>query len=54
MSMELHTLTRQKLMPDPEFDEIAAIFITITNDAPETGKRPLKRQCKIGIYRLCY
>ena len=40
MSMELVTVTRQKLSPDPEFDSVAALSWVLTNDVPEGGRTP--------------
>jgi len=34
MSMELHVRTRQRLLPDPEFDAVEAIFFVVAHDAP--------------------
>lgn len=40
MSMEIHVNTRQKLMPDPEYDAITTIFMLTNNDVPAGSKRP--------------
>ncbi len=42
MSMELHCVTRQRLRPDPEFDEVAAVFFVVWNDVAEDDERPQK------------
>lgn len=34
MLVEVHTSVRGELFPDPSFDAIQAIFITVTNDCP--------------------
>ena len=40
MSVELHCRTRGDLRPDPESDEICAIFYSILNDVPpDKGQR---------------
>ncbi|XP_024086331.1 DNA polymerase zeta catalytic subunit isoform X2 [Cimex lectularius] len=33
--LEIHVLTRGLLNPDPEYDQVAGIFFTITNDVPD-------------------
>ncbi|XP_071745629.1 DNA polymerase zeta catalytic subunit [Lepeophtheirus salmonis] len=37
MSVEVYVRSRPKLKPDPEFDEIGAIFYHIMNDIPESS-----------------
>jgi hypothetical protein len=32
MSLEVHVTTRSKLLPDPEYDQLSAIFFVIAND----------------------
>lgn len=32
LSLEVHTVTREDLLPDPEYDSIAALFYAIYND----------------------
>ncbi|TRY62525.1 hypothetical protein TCAL_16616 [Tigriopus californicus] len=44
MSMEIHVNTRQKLLPDPDYDAITAIFMLTNNDVPAGSKRP--KQCE--------
>lgn len=39
MSMELHVSTRQRLLPDPEFDAIDAAMFVVTNDVPDESRR---------------
>ncbi|KYM93032.1 DNA polymerase zeta catalytic subunit [Atta colombica] len=34
LSLEVHTVTREDLLPDPQYDAIAALFYAIYNDAP--------------------
>ena len=34
LSVELHVSTRADLLPDPEFDEISAVFYAIHTDSP--------------------
>ena len=34
MSVEVFVKTRHKLLPDPEFDSITAIFYVVTHDGP--------------------
>lgn len=40
LSLELHTQSRNNLLPDPELDSIEAIFYAIHNDSAETEARP--------------
>ena len=35
MSLEIHVTTRQKLLPDPEFDSVSAFFYSVHNDVPD-------------------
>lgn len=42
MAMELHVHTRGDLRPDPEYDEIKAIFFNIANDVPVISDKPVK------------
>jgi hypothetical protein len=42
--MELFVATRQKLLPDPEFDAVCAIFAVITNDVPDSSHLPQKKE----------
>ena len=41
MSMECYVETRQKLLPDPEFDAVLAVFYSIEND--QSGTKPMAR-----------
>ncbi|KYN29250.1 DNA polymerase zeta catalytic subunit [Trachymyrmex cornetzi] len=34
LSLEVHAVTREDLLPDPQYDSIAALFYAIYNDAP--------------------
>ncbi|KYM99710.1 DNA polymerase zeta catalytic subunit [Cyphomyrmex costatus] len=34
LSLEVHVVTRKDLLPDPQYDSIAALFYAIYNDAP--------------------
>lgn len=34
LSLEVHTVTREDLLPDPQYDSIAALFYAIYNDIP--------------------
>ncbi|XP_032687505.1 DNA polymerase zeta catalytic subunit isoform X2 [Odontomachus brunneus] len=34
MSLEVHVITREDLLPDPQYDSIAALFYAIHNDIP--------------------
>ncbi|XP_017877316.1 DNA polymerase zeta catalytic subunit [Ceratina calcarata] len=38
LSVEIHVITRDKLLPDPEHDPIAAIFYAVHNDVPSSSK----------------
>ncbi|XP_076754833.1 DNA polymerase zeta catalytic subunit [Xylocopa sonorina] len=38
LSVEIHVVTRDKLLPDPEHDSIEAIFYAIHNDIPTSSK----------------
>ncbi|XP_075227107.1 DNA polymerase zeta catalytic subunit [Lycorma delicatula] len=42
MGVELHIHTRGDLRPDPEYDQIKAIFYSISNDVPVTSDKPIK------------
>lgn len=35
MSVEVFVKSRQKLLPDPEFDPLTAIFYAVTHDSPK-------------------
>ena len=52
LSMELFVVTRQKLLPDPEFDPVEAICYYIENDLPEEkmcSKRSYQSNTVTGI-----
>ena len=53
MSVEIHVNCRQKLLPDPEFDAVAAIFYLVNHDIPEHAEDALglKRNVK-GIVHV--
>ncbi|KAG5327593.1 REV3L polymerase, partial [Pseudoatta argentina] len=38
LSLEVHAVTREDLLPDPQYDFIAALFYAIYNDAPTDAK----------------
>jgi hypothetical protein len=40
--MEIFVSTRQGLLPDPEFDEIAAIFYVVYHDGPKKNLQGIK------------
>lgn len=40
MSLEVHAVTREDLVPDPQYDSIAALFYAVHNDIPtDTNKQ---------------
>ena len=53
MSAEIHTSTRQKLLPDPDFDPVMAVFYVIHNDVPSEVERisNVKRKLRGVIYQ---
>jgi len=59
MSLELHILTRSKLLPDPEYDSLTALFFVLSVDenckdvCKKTGRPTENGSCKKeGFYSL--
>ncbi|XP_066138537.1 DNA polymerase zeta catalytic subunit isoform X3 [Euwallacea fornicatus] len=52
MVMELHVRTRDDLKPDPQLDQIGAVFYSILNDIPEINKKKHKIRGVIAINNL--
>lgn len=42
LSLEVHAVTREDLLPDPQYDSIAALFYAIYNDAPTDAKEQIE------------
>ncbi|CAG9769330.1 unnamed protein product [Ceutorhynchus assimilis] len=49
MIMELHIRTRGDLKPDPQFDNICAIFYSIYNDVPESDLKKSRTRGVIAV-----
>jgi len=42
LSLEVHVVTREDLLPDPQYDSIAALFYGIYNDAPSGSNEQIE------------
>lgn len=52
MIMEMHIRTRGDFKPNPEYDQICAIFYSILNDAPTTEDKPGRTKGVIAVNQI--
>ncbi|XP_011498126.1 PREDICTED: DNA polymerase zeta catalytic subunit [Ceratosolen solmsi marchali] len=49
LCLEVHVITRSKLLPDPQYDAIGAVFYAIYNDVPPDWEKTKPLECGIVI-----
>jgi len=42
LSLEVHVVTRENLLPDPQYDPIAALFYAIHSDVPTDASHQIE------------
>lgn len=47
LTLEVHVVTREDLLPDPQYDTVAALFYAIHNDTPTDAKEQIEHSAII-------